>query len=343
MGYQLALRPDSDDRFVAYPTWTLSLPEGEAIKTMVKPHRGQVASIGKVLANRTTLYKYLNPRLFVVVTESNVVGTSNAPTGPEAAKQGACGVYVADAAKGTVVYRATIPAVAGPGGVWVCDVNVSLAENWLVYHYYDDDFSGQGQSKGWRMVSVEFYEGKGIDDKTMRYVDFYAKLPGFLLIAGVCSSDMSSYSSKSVEVTAIAQAYVFPHAIAAMAPTSTKFGITNKDLIGTSLHLNFYFIFLSLLLLEVATNNHQVQSVQRRLLNPRRPKRKVTAEELEEFLVPYEPVLAYDPRRVLSHNYEVCLLLSNHSPCMLIYHLPFTIDLQPGCRRSTRNNNPSTT
>ena len=30
------------------------------------------------------------------------------------------------------------------------------------------------------------------------------------------------------------QAYVFPHAITALAPTSTKFGITTKDLIGLS-------------------------------------------------------------------------------------------------------------
>ena len=28
------------------------------------------------------------------------------------------------------------------------------------------------------------------------------------------------------------QAYVFPHAITAIAPTSTKFGITTRDLIG---------------------------------------------------------------------------------------------------------------
>jgi hypothetical protein len=139
---------------------------------MIKPHRGQVASIGKVSVNRTTLYKYLNPKLFVLVTESGAGdAVSGEPTssGTGTTKQGECGVYVVDAAKGTVVYRVAVPAVAGPGGIGgVCDVKVSLAENWLVYHYYDDDFSGQGQTKGWRVVSVELYEGKGIDDKTMR-------------------------------------------------------------------------------------------------------------------------------------------------------------------------------
>jgi ER membrane protein complex subunit 1 len=232
VGHQPVLRPGSSDQFVGYPIWTLSFPEGEAIKAMIKPHRGQVASIGKVLANRTTLYKYLNPRLFVLVTESSAgAAVSNEATRPGPTK-GECGVYVVDAAKGTVVYRASVPAVAGPGGIGgTCDVKASLAENWLVYHYYDDDFSGQGQTKGWRMVSVELYEGKEIDDKTMRYVFFAIKSIDFLLMR-LGSSDMSSYSSKSVDVMAIEQAYVFPYAITAMAPTSTKFGITNKDLIG---------------------------------------------------------------------------------------------------------------
>jgi len=55
----------------------------------------------------------------------------------------------------------------------------------------------------------------------------------------------------------------------------------------------------------VATKNHRIQSFPRRLLDPRRPHRKPTAEELEEFLVEYDPVLPNDPRRVLSHNYDV--------------------------------------
>ena len=96
---------------------------------------------------------------------------SSVPTGPGITKRENCGIYVVDAAKGTVMYRTAVPAVAGlVGASRTCDVKVSLAENWLVYHYYDDELSGQGQTKGWRMVSVELYEGKNIDDKTMRYV-----------------------------------------------------------------------------------------------------------------------------------------------------------------------------
>lgn len=159
LGHKVALNPELSDRYVAYPTWTLSFPEGEDVKSMVPAARGKVASLGKVLGNRTTLYKYLNPRLFVLLTAPRVAVSGRST----------CGVYVVDSAKGSVVYRAALPAGgAGAAGVGVCDVKAALVENWLVYHYYDDDFAGVGQAKGWRMVSVELYEGQGIDEKTKR-------------------------------------------------------------------------------------------------------------------------------------------------------------------------------
>ena len=40
-------------------------------------------------------------------------------------------------------------------------------------------------------------------------------------------------------------------------------------------------------------------------LNPRRPNRKPTAEEADEMLLQYDPVIPNDPKRVLSHNYKV--------------------------------------
>jgi ER membrane protein complex subunit 1 len=43
------------------------------------------------------------------------------------------------------------------------------------------------------------------------------------------------------------------------------------------------------------------------MLDPRRPNRKVTAEEQEENLIQYVPFLHEDPRRVLSHEYQVGL------------------------------------
>jgi hypothetical protein len=55
----------------------------------------------------------------------------------------------------------------------------------------------------------------------------------------------------------------------------------------------------------VASCKNSIQSIPRRLLNPRGPKHKPTSEEQEEILVQYDAVLPDDARLLLSHNYEV--------------------------------------
>ncbi|KAJ6617050.1 hypothetical protein B0H10DRAFT_1349440 [Mycena sp. CBHHK59/15] len=252
VGHALKLDPNLSDKHVAYQTWALSLPQGEEVTRIVKPRAGPVASLGKVLGNRTTLYKYLNPRMFVVLTH-----------GADAVQSG-CGVYIVDGAKGSVLYSAVVPGA----GTQRCDVHATLVENWLVYHYYDGEGAGTGETKGWRIVTVELYEG-GLDEKTQ-------------------SSDMSAFSAESINVEALEQSYVFAHGITAITTTSTKFGITAKDVI-------------------LATQNNKIHTIPRRLLNPRRPKnRKPTAEEQqEEQLLPYDVIVPDDPRRTVSHEYEV--------------------------------------
>ncbi|KAF5329635.1 hypothetical protein D9619_009267 [Psilocybe cf. subviscida] len=236
---------------LAYPTWSLTLPAGTAVQAMTPQARSTPASYGRVLGNRTTLYKYLNARAFLLTT-------ANAPLGT-------CGLRVVDGAKGTVLYTTEVKATPGKG----CDIKAHLVENWLVYHYYEGEVGGgtAADSTGYRMVTVEFYEGTQPDEKTE-------------------SSGLSSFSDDALNFQTLEQAYVFPYAITALATTSTKYGISTKDLI-------------------VATANHRIQSFPRRVLDPRRPNRKVTAEEAEEFMSTYEPLLPNDPRRVLSHNYDV--------------------------------------
>ncbi|TFK50623.1 DUF1620-domain-containing protein [Heliocybe sulcata] len=249
VGHKVHPNPEIDGRYFAAPLWTTAFPASEDILTVVRPSNAQpVASLGKVLGNRTTLYKYLNPNLLAVVTASKLASK--------------CSIYVVDSVKGSVIYHATVPGVDG-----VCDVQANLVENWLVYYYYNGEVDGPGQTKGHMMVSVEFYEGTKPDDK-------------------IGSSDISSYSNKSMEVSAFEQAFLLPHGVTALASTSTKFGMTTKDII-------------------VATQNHQIQTIPHRLLDPRRPKRKPTNEEMEEMLVQYDPLLPYETRAVLSHKNQV--------------------------------------
>jgi hypothetical protein len=69
VGHQSVFYPELSQYAVAYPMRSLSLSPGETIQRMIPAIRGPVASVGKVLGNRSTLYKYLNLRLFVILTE----------------------------------------------------------------------------------------------------------------------------------------------------------------------------------------------------------------------------------------------------------------------------------
>lgn len=149
-GHRLSTEKEFTGKYVAHSTWTISLPENEDIQAVITRPVEPVASFGKVLGNRTTRYKYLNPNLVAVLTSSLTAAT---PT---------CGVYTMDAAKGTILYHSVLPAVGG-----VCDVKATLTENWLVYYYYDNEI-GVDQAKSYQVVSVEFYEGHRTDEKTSR-------------------------------------------------------------------------------------------------------------------------------------------------------------------------------
>ena len=141
-------------RPMAFATWASSLPAGEEILSIIPGPPGSAASLGKVLGNRTTLYKYLNPHIFAVTTAS----------------PNTCGVYVVDGAKGSIVYHTSIAARQGAEG---CDLHATFVENWLVYVYWEEQYQWAGQTKGRRLVTVELYEGSKPDDKTRRCVSAF--------------------------------------------------------------------------------------------------------------------------------------------------------------------------
>lgn len=56
------------------------------------------------------------------------------------------------------------------------------------------------------------------------------------------SSEISSYANATTKVKVYEQSYVFPRGVTALATTSTKFGITSKDLIGATIRLVLFSI-----------------------------------------------------------------------------------------------------
>jgi ER membrane protein complex subunit 1 len=165
--------------WTSYPAWRSGFAPGENVVGTIRSATALTgippASHGRVLGDRSTLYKYENPHLVAVLTRSHVRDANSAYESDHHQPHTRCTVYLMDSVKGTVLYSSIVPAgrelLKGPRSPSSCDVKMSLVENWLVYHYYDDDASGVG-ARGWRIVSVELYEG-GANVRTRRHVCFY--------------------------------------------------------------------------------------------------------------------------------------------------------------------------
>lgn len=181
-----------------------------------------VASVGRVKGKRSTLYNYLNPHLSVMISAPSRASASLSTLCP-------CGLYVVDTVMGTVLYHVSLPVVDGK-----CDIKAVLDENWFVYSYYDDSTEAGSH----RVVSVEMYEGYGPDEEISRYVCIRHVQEGSIAVlmnnkrGSVDNSDITSYANRTAEFSAYEQAFLIPHAIAALATTTTKFGVSTQDIIS---------------------------------------------------------------------------------------------------------------
>ncbi|OON19957.1 hypothetical protein X801_04166 [Opisthorchis viverrini] len=79
-----------------------------------------IHSVGRVLGDRSVLYKYLNPNLIAVVTAGGSV----------ASQTNSVAVYLIDVVVGRIVYSAVNARCSEP-------VNLVHSENWIVYTYYN--------------------------------------------------------------------------------------------------------------------------------------------------------------------------------------------------------------
>ncbi len=130
--------------FQTFEIWSRSFRLGETVLSVDPVGFNSVASFGRVLGDKSTLYKYLNPHLSVVTT---VTPASRAAH-----------VYILDTTTGAAVYAVELSdVVVGEG------VKTAMVENWLVYAWLE--------VSGWRLASVELFE-----DRTDGKVETYVRL-----------------------------------------------------------------------------------------------------------------------------------------------------------------------
>ena len=145
-------------------------------------------------------------------------------------------------------------------------VRLSFHENWVVYAYWN------ARVKRTELGSITLYEGhiarKGLNPFNRPERE----------------ETLSSFTHEPP--VALQRTFAFPRAVRDLAVSETHGGITPKAIL-------------------VATEAGQVLSLDRRLLDPRRPKDKPKKSEKEEGLLQYSPFLPVFPTRVVNYDKAV--------------------------------------
>ncbi|XP_043249487.1 ER membrane protein complex subunit 1 isoform X2 [Colletes gigas] len=133
-----SLSYSTTQELIANKVWELLLsPKNQRITHVVSKNPiERVHSQGRVLSDRSVLYKYINPNLVAIVTEG--VGYTHKNT---------LNLYLLDAVSGAMIFSIIHKRVRGP-------VHVVHSENWIVYSYFNE------KSRRTEIASLELYEGK---------------------------------------------------------------------------------------------------------------------------------------------------------------------------------------
>lgn len=127
-------------RLHTIPTWDVNLAgvgNGQKIVAIEgKNSIEHVHSQGRVLADRSVLYKYINPNLIAIATH-----------GPDNIHKYILNVHLLDVVSGSIVFSMSHKRIRPP-------LNMVHSENWLVYSYYND------KVRRTEITTIELYEGK---------------------------------------------------------------------------------------------------------------------------------------------------------------------------------------
>lgn len=236
-------------------TWDFVPQPTEKIHSIVnRPPYDPIASIGKVLGDRSVMYKYINKNLIAIIT-----------TDPS---HSSATIYILESVSGIILYSAI-----HTGADTTKPITATMSENWLVYGYFGmEEVDGEPAAKGYHLVVSELFESQWPNSR------------GPL-------STAQTYSALAGEIGrpyVLSHSYIFPAEISSLGVTTTKQGITTREVLA------------------MMPWSSSIIALPKRLLDPRRPvDRDPNEAEREEGLIKYAPVLEIDPRSVISHKREL--------------------------------------
>ncbi|KAG9230154.1 hypothetical protein BJ875DRAFT_472969 [Amylocarpus encephaloides] len=190
-------------------TWRFNPPEGQKIVDVISrpTNYDPVASIGRVLGDRTVLYKYLNTNIALVTATSAHDSTAT--------------FYLIDTISGGVLHSAT------HAGVDTTQPIASvITENWFIYSLWADissDTNNSGDSKGYQLVISEMYESNIPNDRGPQGAEANS--------SSLEPSDIPNADPALPHV--ISESFLIPEAISHMSVTQTRQGISIRQVLCT--------------------------------------------------------------------------------------------------------------
>jgi len=187
--------------------WSFHPVGQRVINVVTRPAHDPVASIGRVLGDRSVLYKYLNPNVVLVTAVSDEASTAS--------------LYLLDAVSGDVLYSTNHEGVDTKQ-----PIASVLTENWFAYSLWSDMVAATSTlpaSKGYQIIVTELYESDVPNDRGP-------------LGAADNSSSIEPSGLPNTEPAipfVVTQSFLIAEPISHMAVTQTRQGITTRQLLCT--------------------------------------------------------------------------------------------------------------
>ncbi|KAJ3292412.1 hypothetical protein HDU79_001438 [Rhizoclosmatium sp. JEL0117] len=277
--------------------WSVDLPAGEVVADYVQKDRTEpISSLGRVLGNRSVLYKYLNPNLLALATLRETKSTSNVY------------LYLIDTVTGSILHRASYLG-AGHAAKGLDSIYLIQVDNSVILSYYnhgpeaaevlvepevkgsvdrDELKETAGSNKRRKKNTLVSKEGNVVRNTSPNVKGYeITVLELYEMPKPDARIDSDTYTSFNTQKPSILQqTFVFPAQITAIGSTRTGAGITSREIL-------------------FGLTSNQLYGVNLRILDPRRPTGPITSEDKEEMLFPYRATIDYNPKEFASHVLEV--------------------------------------
>eukprot|EP00934_Nitzschia_sp_Nitz4_P001093 Nitzschia sp. Nitz4//scaffold46_size129759//126483//129611//NITZ4_003529-RA/size129759-processed-gene-0.175-mRNA-1//-1//CDS//3329552679//1093//frame0 len=260
---------------------------GERIVKVAYPTRDEVVQTrSTILGDNSLLLKYINPHMAVVVTvagedagsKNGIVDALDKAAGKSNRKPAGAGetanvsdtktddadpnlfVNIVDTVSGRVLYRAS-----HANADIERDVVALVSENWVLYSYTN------GKSRRTEIGVLTLHEGM-IDKEGIS-----------LFKSPEQTTTFSSFDARESKPVVLAKTYTYPKFITAMGVTSTRGGISSRQVL-------------------IASDDGKIGAIGRPLFETRRPLGQVKEAEKKEGLIPYTELIMQVPQASITTN-----------------------------------------